>query len=278
MSGIVLAALVAAAAATLVWGSVILRRAAAADRRMLVMCFLLQLPMSAAAFYLVRVPLDDAMRGLLGDGLVMRWGRMLFAPLTEEPAKLWPLLIPWIAAGVSRRNATHVAAALGLGFGVGEIGVIADFIRSSGQGSALPWYVFTGFMVERFMVCLMHGLLTAMAVLGWKSWRIGLGGGIALAMLLHLALNFPIAAAHAGWLGSDPTLVATLMSLWNAGYFIAALLVLVVLDNRVAGLPSTAPAVVCPKCGGEFRPSAVPLNLIARRLERCPHCRRWSLV
>ncbi len=232
MSGIVIAALIAATAATLVWGAAILARGQRSDRRLLALCFVLQLPMSAVAYHLVRTPLDRAVHGLLGDGALYAWGRLLYAPVTEEPAKLWPLLIPWIARRVTRSNAARVAAALGLGFGVGEIGLLADLIRVNPRVAGLAWHELTGFMVERFLVCLVHGLLTAMALLGWKAWRIGLAGGLALAILLHLAVNLPIAAVHAGWFGTEPATLTVLMSVWNAAFFIAALVVLLVLDGK----------------------------------------------
>lgn len=232
MPGIVIAALVAAAAAKLVWGAAVLVRGPRGEGRLLALCFLLQLPVSALAYYLVRAPLDRAVHGLLGDGSLYAWGRLLYAPITEEPAKLWPLLIPWIARRVTRSNATRIAAALGLGFGVGEIGLLADLIRASPRVVGLAWYEFTGFMVERFLVCLVHGLLTAMALLGWKAWRIGLAGGLALATLLHLVVNLPIAAVHAGWFGTEPAMLTVLMSVWNAAFFIAALLVLLVVEQK----------------------------------------------
>jgi hypothetical protein len=232
MAGIVIAAMIAAAAATLVWGAAILARGPRSDGKLLVTCFLLQLPVSAMTFHFVRAPLDRAVHGLLGDGAHYAWGRLLYAPITEEPAKLWPLLVPWIARRVTRSNATRVAAALGLGFGVGEIGLLAELIHTNPRVAGLAWHEFTGFMVERFLMCLVHGLLTAMALLGWKAWRIGLAGGLAIAVALHLAVNLPIAAVHAGWFGSDPTLVSHLMLVWNLAFFIAALVVLLVLDGK----------------------------------------------
>jgi len=278
MSGIIITALITAAAATLVWGGVILWRSPRPMWHVLVICFLLQLPMSAAAYYFVRVPLDGGLHALLGDSGVYRWGRLLYAPITEEPAKLWPLLIPWIAAQVSRENAAHVAAALGVGFGVGEIGLLAAFISANLQAAAQPWYMFTGFISERFMVCLVHGLFTAMAILGWKCWRLGFVGGLVVAMALHFALNFPIGAASAGWFGTDVALIGSVLSLWVVAFFIAAVLVLLILDRRIAGVASLAQPVTCPKCGQTFQRSMIPMNLGVGRLERCPHCKGLSVI
>jgi len=35
---------------------------------------------------------------------------------------------------------------------------------------------------------------------------------------------------------------------------------------------------ICPKCGRPFALSFFSLNLVARKLERCPYCGKWSLV
>jgi hypothetical protein len=278
MPGIIITALITAVFSTAVWGGLILFRAPRPTWRVLLLCFLLQLPMSAAAYYFVRLPLDGAIHGLLGDIAAYRWGRLLYAPVTEELAKLWPLLIPWIAGRVTRENAAHIAAALGVGFGVGEIGLLAEFVRANPQAAAQPWYVFTGFIGERFMICLVHGLFTAMALFGWKCWRIRFAGGLALAMVLHLALNFPIGAASAGLFGTDIALISSILSLWVAAFFVAAVLVLLILDRRIAGLPSAAQPVTCPKCGQTFQRSLIPMNLGIGRLERCPNCKQLSVA
>jgi hypothetical protein len=278
MPGIVIAALIVAGAATFLYGGVLIWRAAPAERRLLVACYVLQLPVSMAMFYLVRLPLDRAVvHPLLGDGTVYWWGRLLYAPLTEEPGKLWPLLIPWIARAVTAENATRVAMALGLGFGVGEIALIADFVLASPDMAALPWHQFGGFVSERFLVCLIHGLFTAMALLGWKRWRAGFAGGLALGMLLHLLGNLPILLAAAGLLGSEPTLRAAIIQLWIVAFWIAAAMLLLVGDRRIAGIPVGKP-VTCPKCGESHKRALIAFNLGVKRFERCPHCGRWSLV
>jgi hypothetical protein len=39
-----------------------------------------------------------------------------------------------------------------------------------------------------------------------------------------------------------------------------------------------AGGAICPQCGRPFALSFLSLNLITRKLERCPHCGKWSLV
>lgn len=278
MPGIVITAIGVAVVATLLYGGVLLWRAPRAERPLLALCYVLQLPMSAAAFYLVRTPLDQVVvHPLLGDSAIYWWGRVLYAPLTEEPAKLWPLLVPWIATRITRENATRVAMALGLGFGVGEIGFVAHLVLGDPRLAALSWYEFGGFINERFLVCLIHGLFTAMALLGWKRWRIGFAGGLALAMLLHLLGNLPILLGAAGLLG-DPAVRGVIISLWIAVFWLAAAVLLLVGDPRMGGIPLPGKPVICPKCGEGFKRQLIAMNLGWKRYERCPHCRKWSVV
>jgi hypothetical protein len=279
MPGIVITAIGVAIAATLLYGGVLVWRAPREERPLLVLCYLLQLPMSAATFYLVRVPLDQQLvHPWLGDSAIYWWGRVLYAPLTEEPAKLWPLLIPWIASRVTRDNATRVAMALGLGFGVGEVGFIANVVLGDAQMAAAPWYQFTGFISERLLVCLIHGLFTAMTLLGWKRWRIGFVGGLALGMLLHFLGNAPILVAAAGLLGSNQMVVATILQLWVVGFWVAAMILLLVSDPRIAGIPLPGKPVTCPKCGAPHQRQLLALKFGWKRYERCPSCGKWSFV
>jgi len=279
MPGIVITAIGVAVAATLLYGGVLVWRAPRAERPLLVLCYLLQLPVSAAAFYLVRVPLDEHLvRPLIGGTEVYWWGRVLYAPLTEEPGKLWPLLIPWIATQVTRENATRVAMALGLGFGVGEIGFVASLVLGSPEVAARAWYEFGGFINERFLVCLIHGLFTSMTLLGWKRWRIGFAGGLALSMLLHLLGNLPILLGARGLLGGDPMVSAIIIQLWVVAFWIAGAVMLLILDPRIAGIPLPGKPVICPKCGEGHQRTLIAFNLGWKRYERCPHCGKWSIV
>ena len=55
---------------------------------------LLELPMSVLAFDYIRQPLDHFISPMLAGNPILSWVKLLYAPLTEEPAKLWPLLLP----------------------------------------------------------------------------------------------------------------------------------------------------------------------------------------
>jgi hypothetical protein len=279
MPGIVIAAIGAALMATLLYGGVLIWRAPREERPLLLLCYVLQLPMSIGAFYLVRTPLQQyVFDPAFGGNAIYQWARgLLSAPLTEEPAKLWPLLIPWIAARVTRDNAARVAVALGLGFGVGEIALIAIFVLGSPQMAAAPWDQFFPFINERFLVCLIHGLFTSMALLGWKRWRIGFAGGLALAMLLHFLGNAPILLAGAHLLGDNPMVAALVLQFWVIGFWIAALVRLLILDPRIGGIPMPGKPITCPKCGATHQRQLLALKFGWKRYERCPSCGRWSM-
>lgn len=263
----------------LVYGAVLRQLAPRDERRLLVIACLMIVPMSAGAFYLVRRPLDvSIVHPLLGDGAAYFVARMLYAPVTEELTKLWPLLIPTFRQRVTRDNGLRVGMALGLGFGLGEILFIADLVART-PGPELAWYEYTGLLQERFMICLLHAGFAAMSLRGLTRWRFGLPAGLAVAMLLHLATNLPIGLAGLGWLGGDRTTVTALLGGWVIVLFFATGALLVWLIRR--DTPDAAPfgRTDCPRCHANYaRPILLSANFGWKRYERCPACRTWNMV
>jgi hypothetical protein len=292
--GIVVAAIITALLCLGVYGTVLWLIAPREERRLLALLIVLELPMSVGMFYLVRLPFDGLVHGFLGDAGVYRWLTTLYAPLTEEPAKLWPLLIPLIARRVGRDSAVRAAVALGLGFGLGEIALVAKFVLDAPQFAGLPWYSFGGFMNERFMVCITHGLFATMSVCGLRRWRIGLPGGLLIAMSLHFLANIAIPLVRVSPLGNNAGLSGTILTLWVTLFWVAAIVVLPLLNGPIGASAGTTPPGTtyvepgaaaslfgtssCPSCGRTYAISAFALNLGVRRLERCPHCKRWHLA
>ncbi len=86
---------------------------------------------------------------------------LLYAPLTEEPAKWLPLLLPFIRSELRKENAAAFALAVGLGFGVGEICFLANQLGRVPEIAALPFWHLGGFISERALVCLLHGCFIA---------------------------------------------------------------------------------------------------------------------
>lgn len=233
--GIMVAALAVSVYATGVYGAYLAAKAPRAERPLLLACFALQLPMSALAFIAVRQPLDALVRQLLGAAHPLYpWVALLYAPLTEEPAKLWPLLLPFVARGLTRDNVGRVARALGVGFGVGEALFVAWLVLKDPRIPSLPWHAFVPFMRERFQVALIHALIVGISLLGLTATPRRLGAGLALAMGAHLALNLPVLLAAKGWLGGDRAQVAAILTAWVSLWWVVALLALPRMESAPA--------------------------------------------
>ena len=122
MHQIYVAAILTTGLAVAIFGTLIRRLKLPANPRLLWLAALIVLPLEPAAFYFVRVPLDHWLTGVLGsDSVILHWLVTFYAPLTEEPAKLVPLLIPAIRRDISRANVGRYALAIGLGFAIGEM-------------------------------------------------------------------------------------------------------------------------------------------------------------
>lgn len=276
MPGIYVAAVVAALIAMSVIGALVLVPAPRDARRPLILAFLLQLPMSAGAYYLLRMPLDAGVQALGPDESLHALLASLYAPVTEEPVKLLPLLIPAIWAVAKSGRPVIAGLALGLGFGVGEIGFLAWLIAQNEQAAQLPFYVFTGFIGERVLVAFLHGAMTATAI--WFFVR-GRWWGILVAMAIHYALNFPVYLASLGTFGWGREIWLTVGLMWVVVLVIVMGALLVYFQKGRGGVKRMFGATrECPGCGESYKPGIVGLNLVMRRYERCPHCRKWHFV
>ena len=201
-------------------GGLLCWRAPREQRKLLAVIVLLELPLCAAAFYFIRQPLDGLLQKVISpfsDGyrLIATW----YAPLTEEPIKLWVLLIPLVFRSVKRSNFVFFAVAIGLGFGIGELWMLAYEFSKAPAFASLPWYAFGGFMQERFLVLFMHGAFTAAALMFFRRKLFIVG--FLIALLLHYIGNFPIflAAVNFGGLSTGDWQIIVLI--WTQLYFLA---------------------------------------------------------
>jgi hypothetical protein len=234
----------------------------------------LALPMQPLAFYLVRVPLDHWLLGQLGSAsTTYQWVTSFYAPLTEEPAKLVPLLIPAIRRDISAANFVRYALAIGFGFAIGEMWLVASFVARVPAFAALPFYLFGGYVGERLVTCLLHSAFVSVSLWRLRSrFLLGLAG----AMALHWLLNFPILlmAWNAGGLGK--IFWATTNQVWLLVFFLGSL---GLLAYFTFGKFSPGRALFgrrrCPECATEYDAPMFAINFGLRRYERCPHCRHW---
>lgn len=112
------------------------------------------------------------------------------APVFEEAIKAAPMLLPGLRKSLNDPGDALLAGlALGLGFGLGEAAYLAYGLGQSPQYASLPWYIFTGYAVERMIVTFGHGFMTSLFTLGLQR-----GGGRAVsgyfsAVGLHALIN-----------------------------------------------------------------------------------------
>lgn len=278
-SDIFIAAVITSVLSLAVIGGVLFFRSPKEQRPILFLLLLIMLPMNPLAFYLVRVPLDGWLVSLLGKQSEQYfWIQSLYAPLTEELAKLWPLLIPLFYHRMKAIPVHRVALAIGLGFGVGEAWTVASFLAKSPEVTKYPWYLLGGYMSERMMVCVMHSAFTAAAlVLIFRHKKILLG--LLSCMLLHFLGNFPIflSAKNVFNLGADAW--KALLQVWALVYFLTlgSFLAYLAFDKKWFNILVKG-KVMCPECKQIYNHPLFGINLIHKRYERCPLCKKWHLV
>jgi hypothetical protein len=189
--GIVIAAIITTVAAMVVVGLLIRHLGGTAPRWLLILAFLSALPAQPVAFHFIRVPLHELFTQWIGPGALLTAITLCYAPVIEEPAKWFSLVLPSLRKALTPGNAIAVGLAVGLGFGVGEIWFLTERLARSPQLAALPFWQFSGFLLERLQVCFLHG---AMVVLVFKRFAEGtsLWPAALLGVALHFFLNFPI--------------------------------------------------------------------------------------
>jgi hypothetical protein len=277
MHGIYLTAVLTTAAAVAIFGTLIHKLRLPAHERLLWLAAALALPLCPLAFFLVRIPLDHWLVAQLGaKSVAYKWLVTFYAPLTEEPAKLIPLLLPAIRRDLEARNFVRYALAIGVGFAIGEMWLVADRVAQMPALTALPFYQFGGYVSERLMVCVFHSAFVAVAL--WR-WRRRFALGVAGAVALHWLGNFPLSlmAWNAGGLGKTFWMVFT--QCFIVLYFLCALALLGYFTfGRVEGLNLHHPGYGrrhCPECAKDYEAPLWALNFGAKRYERCPYCRHW---
>jgi hypothetical protein len=274
MQGIYLAAILTTGIAAAIFAPLIHRLTMPANERLVWLAAVVALPLQPLAFYLVRVPLDHWLVAQLGStSLTYQWLTSFYAPLTEEPAKLVPLLIPAIYRDIRTTNFVRYALAIGVGFAIGEMWFIADRVAHVPAYAGLPFYQFGGYLGERLMVCLFHGAFVSVAL--WRLRR-QFALGFAGAATLHWLGNFPLLlmAWNVGGLGK--TFWTIVIQVWLLFYVFGALALLSYFTfGRVVPGRMIFGRRQCPECHHDYDAPFFGLNFGPTRYERCPHCRHW---
>ena len=280
MEGIYIAATIATLVSVVIIGGVLFLKSGKEYATFLVLAFLLLTPVAPLTFYFIRLPLDTYLQAVFGQASTTYiFITTLYAPLTEEPVKLWILLIPWFLSNLNRDNTIRLGIALGLGFGVGEIWLLALEYAKSPAIALLPWYALGGFMTERLMVCIMHGVWTTVALRKIRTrFLVGLLG----AMALHYLANFPIylAAVNSGGLGKS--VWQTILAIWVPLYFLGMIGLLIYFSFGKLTMQNISLFIngraKCPACGTVYIRPLFGVNGVTKRYERCPVCKKWHWI
>lgn len=222
----------------------------------------------------MRVPLDSWLAASLGSSNATYTSlKTLSAPLTEETAKLLPLLVPAIFRDIRSENFVRYALAIGAGFAVGEMWFVADQIAGLTQIASLSFYQFGGFATERLMTCVFHSAFVSISL--W-CLRGRIAFGFAGAVALHWLGNFPVFLMKWDVGGFGSTAWTILMQCFLLLYFfVAAGLLAVFTFGRFAPVRFFYGRRDCPECHGEYDPPLMAFNFGRSRYDRCPHCQRW---
>jgi hypothetical protein len=237
--GLIIAGAIATALAALTIGTVVFRAAPAADRCMVGLAFLIALPLQPLVFYVVRLPVDAGVRSLLG--LSAAWGMvaLLYAPLTEEPAKWLPLAFPAVGRKLAPANAVPLSLAIGLGFGIGEIWFLVHGLVASPNYPDLPFWMFYGFIIERVEVCFLHGVFVAVPIVRLAQGKSFWPGAIA-GVALHFLTDFPIYPAQRGAFGLSGQVWSLLLMGWVAALVVGGAATLWRVQRRMARASPTS--------------------------------------
>lgn len=274
MLGIHLTAALTTLAAAIIFGTLLHQSRLPANERLVWMSAFIALPLQPLAYYLVRVPLDSWIAAFLGSSSATYTSlKTLYAPLTEEAAKLLPLLAPAIFRDIRPENFVRYALAIGGGFAIGEMWFVADQIAGIPQFASLPFYQFGGYAAERLMTCVFHSAFVSMSL--WclrRRFAFGFAGAVAL----HWLGNFPVFLMKwdAGGLGGAAwaILIPCFLLLY---LFAAAGLLACFTFGKFAPVRILYGRRECPECHGEYDPPLLALNFGRTRYDHCPHCRRW---
>jgi RsiW-degrading membrane proteinase PrsW (M82 family) len=227
-------------ATVLALGGFILLLVRSGNWRAVALAFVIALPLQPVALIFVRLPIDRALKMVFGVPTWVVILSLFYAPLTEEPAKWLAAAVPALRRAIMSEPVT-IALAVGLGFGIGEIWLIAYSLLQLPGIASLPATDLGPFVIERLEVCFLHGAFVALPFVclarGRPFWLGGLAG-----MTLHFLLNFPIYLKQIDAFGLGEQIWVSLLLLWMVGFIIACALMTWWLAHPRQPSASAAPA------------------------------------
>src|SRR5262249_21028249 len=143
---------------------------------------------------------------------------LFYAPLTEEPAKWLTALLPPVRRAIMQAP-VHIALAVGLGVGIGEIWFLAHALVTAPSYPDLPFCMESVFPVGRREVCFLHGCFLIAPFVQLARGRSFVLGGLD-GMTLHFFLNFPIYLAQLDFLELGAAMWAALLLFWIVAFVI----------------------------------------------------------
>ncbi len=213
MPGVYIMAIITITAAALFWGGVIYLFSG--HTRHYLGLLILGLPLSAIVNFWVKPPAALGLGQLANIPPGQGWSNLplwflfllfMLTPILEELIKVAPLVLPRVRGLIKdRASAFWAGLALGISFGLGEAAFVAYGVAQIPDYAGLPWYTLTGYASERFMICLWHGVMTSILVMGMaRGWQAGLIGYIQ-AIALHALGNAAALLATLGYIPSWAT-------------------------------------------------------------------------
>jgi len=259
----------AAAAATFAvlffYFSYILRIGDKKDYSRLLAAVLLTLPLSPFAYYGLHLPLDNMIRVVISsESSVYKFVKIGYGPIIKESIKLVPLFLPLIRRRISSKNFVAFGMALGLGFGIGEIWLIAFQTNHVLANFMLPFgYVLLGFIAERLMFCFLHGAFTSLVLFHWsRRWAIGLGKAIGL----HILAVLPLHLSQMNILDISPRAWRSILPMYLVFFFICMIFMLIYLRSGAKGIHEIfmRADINCTNCGKPYKRSFWMTNVSKR--------------
>ena len=200
------------------------------DWRPVALAFVIALPLHPLVFYAVRLPIDGHLRTTYGIAGWVTIVSLFYASLTEEPAKWLTAVAPSVRRAIVQ-DPIMLALAAGLGFAIGEIWFLAHALINSPSYPDLPFWQFSGFVIERLAVCFLHGAFLVPPFYALARGHSFLLGGLC-GMILHFLLNFPIYLAQVDAFGLGARTWALALVSWIFWCVFGCVAMVVILAGR----------------------------------------------